>query len=181
MDNIENKYFNWLYDYVCKGRFPDSISYKKVLTLLHQTEFTWSMPMDENRAGDGIDLRRRFSYEMCHDYNRMSYKINSPCSILEMMLALAIRCEETIMDDTRYGDRTCEWFWKMMNSLGLSGMFDRTFDRDEAEFIIQRFLNREYSPNGKGGLFYIRGCKKDLRKVEIWTQLNWYLNTIIGG
>ena len=114
MDNVENKYFNWLYDYVCEKRFPDSISYKKVLTLLHQTEFTWSIPMDENRAGDGIDLRRRFSYEMCHDYNRMAYEINSPCSVLEMMLALAIRCEETIMDDTRYGDRTCEWFWKMM-------------------------------------------------------------------
>ena len=39
-------------------------------------------------------------------------------------------------------------------------------------------MNREYEPNGKGGLFTIRGCEEDLTEVEIWYQLNWYLNTI---
>ena len=178
---LDNKYFNWLCDYVCKDRFARTISYKKVLTVLHQTEFKWSIPMDKNRVGDGLELRRRFSHEMCGEYDNEEFIIDAPCSVLEMMLGLAIRCEETIMDDPRYGNRTVEWFWRMMNSLGLSGMYDRNFDKTEVEFIIQRFLDREYAPSGKGGLFYIRGCKKDLRTVEIWTQLNWYLNTIIGG
>ena len=38
---------------------------------------------------------------------------------------------------------------------------------------------REYAPDGRGGLFTIRNCEEDLRKVEIWYQLCWYLDTII--
>ena len=44
------------------------------------------------------------------------------------------------------------------------------------EDIIYQFLYRAYEPNGKGGLFYIRDYYEDLRNVEIWTQLCWYLD-----
>ena len=39
-----------------------------------------------------------------------------------MMIALAIRCEEHIMDDPDAGDRTGQWFWSMLVSLGLGSM-----------------------------------------------------------
>ena len=93
-----------------------------------------------------------------------------------MMVALAVRCEETIMDDTRYGDRTGQWFWEMMTNLGIGNMFDERFDAEFVEEKVSIFLDREYAPNGKGGLFYIKGCQDDLRDVEIWTQLCWYLD-----
>ena len=82
------------------------------------------------------------------------------------------------MDNPAYGDRTGQWFWNMMSSLGLSSMSDDIYDRDYVEYAISRFLNREYEPNGKGGLFTIRDCEVDLRNVEIWTQMCWYLDTI---
>ena len=106
-------------------------------------------------------------------------KITGPCSVLEMMIALAIRCEETIMDNPLYGDRTAQWFWRMMSNLGLGLMTDDIYDRDLVKQKIDRFLNREYDPDGKGGLFYIRGCAEDLRNVEIWAQLCWYLDLFV--
>lgn len=173
-NEIKNEYFEWLYNYVCNGRAHDSISYRKIFTLLHKTEFTFSLPRDVNRAKDGIDLRYRFA--TYKDDDVIMDILDGPCSVLEMMLALAIRCEETIMDDTRYGDRTGQWFWGMMNSLGIDYMFDKRYDEREAKIIIYQFLDREYQPDGQGGLFYIPGCRDDLRDVEIWSQLCWYLD-----
>ena len=82
------------------------------------------------------------------------------------------------MDNPAIGDRTAQWFWGMICSLGLNGMRDDRYDYDLVEEKITKFLYREYEPNGKGGLFTIRNCDRDLRNVEIWIQLLWYLDTI---
>lgn len=170
---IKEEYFTWMYNYVCKGRAHDNVSYRKIFMLLHDIEFTFSIPNDINRARDGVDLRYRFNIEM--DIDNVMDILDGPCSVLEMMVALAIRCEESIMDDTRYGDRTGQWFWNMMHNLGIDYMTDERFDKQLAEDNIYRFIDRRYTPDGKGGLFYIKDCEDDLRDVEIWSQLCWYL------
>lgn len=172
-NQVENKYFEWLYDYVCKGRVNKHISYKKLFMLLHDIEFTFYVRNDVNRARDGVDLRYRFA--MITDDERVMDILDGPCTVLEMIVALAIRCEATIMDDTRYGDRTSQWFWNMLSNLGIGYMTDDNFDREIAIKKIYDFIERRYDPDGKGGLFYIEGCKDDLRDVEIWSQLCWYL------
>ena len=176
-NEINNSYFEWMYNLVCKDRFGDGISYRKLLMSLHNTEFVYSIRKDGNRADDGVDLRYRFPHEFfgVEDIGRY---IDGPCSVLEMMMALAIRCEETIMDNPSYGDRTAQWFWDMITSLGLGSMEDSNFDQDYVDFVLNRFLKRKYEPNGKGGLFTIRNCQDDLRKVEIWYQMCWFLDSI---
>lgn len=177
-DAIRNQYFDWLYDCVCRNRINDKVSYRKLLMELHSTEFIFSIPGDLNRAKDGVDLRYRFELYMEEKYNIRTPIIPGPCSVLEMMIALSIRCEEDIMDDILYGNRTQQWFWNMMSNLGLNYMTDEVYDRDYVDEKINIFLNREYEPDGKGGLFYIRDCKEDLRDVEIWAQLCWYLDKL---
>lgn len=167
-DRRDDEYFEWMYDLVCDGRFSKRITYRKLLMHLHNTEFIYSIPRDENRAEGGVDLRRRFS-----DHN-----VSGPCSVLEMMLALAIDCEETIMENAAYGDRTGQWFWGMINNLGLGTMNDTNYDREYVTNILDRFLHRRYERDGRGGLFTVRNCDRDLRDVEIWYQLCWYLDSI---
>lgn len=176
-DKINNDYFEWLYDSVCRKRYAKDISFRKLLMHLHRTEFIYTIPMDENRAENGLNLRYIFAceYDGCDDAD--SY-IEGPCSVLEMMVALAIRCEKEIMDDPRVGDRTGQWFWGMIVNLGLGSMLDDRYDRDYVTDILDRFLHREYEPDGTGGLFRIRNCTEDLRKVQIWHQLCWYLDSI---
>ena len=173
-DQVKNNYFNWLYNYACKGRIGNNISYKKLFKALYDTEFRYYLLRDSNRAADGVDLRYRYSISVNDE--RVLDILDEPCSVLEMILALAIRCEETIMDDTRYGDRTGQWFWNMLSNLGISYMIDEKFDEPIFNKIIYDFMVRRYSRDGRGGLFYIPNCSEDLRDVEIWTQLCWYLN-----
>ena len=177
-DEISNEYYNWMVGIVAKDRFAKAVSYNKLLSYLHSREFTWTIRRDKNRAQDGIDLRRH--YILCCGYGEdvLDY-LAGPCSILEMMVALAIRCERTIMDDPAMGNRTAQWFWQMIVSLGLGAMNDTRYNKKEVVDIINRFLNHDYEPNGKGGLFTVKNTVSDMRTMEIWYQLCSYLNTII--
>ena len=178
-NEIEDEYFEWLCSLVSKQRFAKSISYYQLLHHLHNTQFCWLIPMDRNRAEDGLDLRYRFSIDHGFESDYFASYLNDPnCSVLEMMVALSIRCEETIMLDGEYGDRTGQWFWGMITSLGLGSMTDDNYDEDYVEEVLITFLSRRYYPDGRGGLFTIRGCDTDLRDVEIWVQMLWYLDSI---
>ena len=175
-DRVQNEYFEWMYDLVCGDKHSKSISYRKLLMHLHNTVFVYSIDMDANRAENGEHLRYR--YALRHKVNERYLDIGE-CTVLEMMIALAIRCEEEIMDDPNIGDRTAQWFWGMVTNLGLGGCTDEYYDRREVNDILERFLNREYEPDGRGGLFRVRNCANDLRDVEIWYQMLWYLNSIV--
>ena len=178
-DRISNDYFEWIYNLVCGERFPETLSYKKLLMHLHNTDFIYRIPKDGNRAQDGIDLRYRFAYEYTNIEDADSY-LKGPCSVLEMIVALAVRCEETIMDDPTKGDRTGQWFWAMIASLGLGSMYDARFDRDRVDDILARFLERDYARNGEGGLFTVNLCRQDMRSIEIWYQMACYLKEILA-
>lgn len=172
--DIKRDYFEWLCSIVQVPR--SSRRYNKLLDYLHNTEFTFILPMDENRCIDGVNLRYRFGEENNIEGPVIaSWLDNEPCSILEMMVALAVRCETFIMGDVGK-NKPERWFWMMINSLGLMGMVDSRFDIETVNFIIWRFLNREYSRDGEGGIAYIPGTKEDLRSMEIWYQMMRYLS-----
>lgn len=172
--SIEQEYFDWLVCIVCGDKKSRAVSYEKLLAYLHSVEFTYTIPRDQSRYDDGVYMRYRFS--LARGYDDIFNKIKGPCSVLEMMVALAVRCEKTIMDNPDYGDRTGQWFWGMVVNLGLGSMTDSRFNERVAEERILRFLNREYDPDGRGGLFTIRNCKYDVREFEIWWQMCHYLN-----
>ena len=179
---IKKDYFDWMYEIVCGDRFSKNISYRKLFQYLHTIEFTWIIPRDSNRAEDGIDLRYRYAYFnpliSDEDIDYVREYLGGPCSVLEMMVAIAIRCEEEIMDDPTIGDRTGQWVWRMINNLDLSAMSDDRFDEEYVWSAIQTFLNRDYAPDGTGGLFVVRHSDYDMRNIEIWTQLSYFIGEI---
>lgn len=174
---IQERYFDWMYDLVCKDRFAKSNSFRKLLSYLHRTEFTYIIANDSNRADDGVDLRYQFALDT--DIPNAEARLTGPCSVLEMMIALAIN-EERLMHDPKIGDRAAHWFWRMIVNLGLGGMTDVRFDRHAVKEALSTLLNREYEPDGSGGLFRVRQCPQDLRDVEIWTQACYYMDYVCG-
>lgn len=178
-EQIQNEYFEWLSDLVCADQCSDIATNHKLLAHLHDREFIYIIANDQNRAEEGEYLRYRFAMDA--GYGDVADWIldilDSSCSVLEMMVALALRCEENIMDDPTVGNRTGYWFWSMIVNLGLGGMSDARYDRRIVDDAVDCLLNREYAPDGKGGLFRIRHCEYDLRSVEIWHQLCWYLDS----
>lgn len=179
-EELNEKYFEWLYQLVVSERYFGSASYKKLLMHLHNRVFNWTIPMDGNRAEDGINLRYVFGLENDIDDRAIaSFLDYRPCSVLEMLAALAHRMDVQIMYDEDYGDRTFCWFWGMMTCLGLESQTDILYDPMYVDRVIDRLIDREYEPNGEGGLFCLENCEDDLRGVEIWDQMNWYLNEIL--
>lgn len=180
-NQINDEYFEWLSELVYGERQFSRENFGKLLVHLHNTDFRYSIAMDQNRAEDGIDLRYRFALDLGYEGRTevITDDLEGPCSMLEMMVALATRCEENIMDDPRYGNRTGQWFWSMVTSLGLGCMTNERFDEAYVEECLERFFNHDYDFDGRGGLFTVRDCKCDMRDVEIWRQLCWYVDSIV--
>lgn len=171
--HVSNQYLDWLMAIV---QLP---YHSLLLEKLFNTEFVWLIPFDANRADDGIQLRYRFGRENdIPDPVIGSELDNRPCSILEMIVALAIRAEEQIMGDPMIGDRTAIWIHDMLSSLGVIDLTDYDYDEDAVNEHIYIFINRMYTRTGRGGLFEIPNLdpSRDMRTAEIWYQMCWYMN-----
>ena len=169
-----DQYFNWL----C-GQIDADGNYNRLFSLLDSYIFTYTMRMDANREADGHQLRIYFCDDYSIDYYEFSREMDNPfgCSVFEMMVALAERTE-TIVYDPDNGNCVGVWFNQMLYSLGLYGMIDARFDENKARAIIENFLERRYAPNGKGGLFTVDDPRIDMRRLEIWDQMDAYIRQI---
>jgi hypothetical protein len=135
---------------------------------LFATEFTWFVPNDDNRAGDGRELRMEWASLVDVHVDQNWAELG--CSFLEMLIGLARRLEFMT-------DRDCEfWFWHLIGNLGLLGHNDRSkFVEEDVEDRTSAVMWRTYDCDGNGGLFPLQNTSKDQRKVEIWYQLQEYL------
>lgn len=175
--DLNEQYYNWIYRIVCGEWEPRNLSFHSLLRYLFCRRYTPACEMDVCRATDGVNLRYRFATENDIPYGKVDATFQGmPCSMLEMMVALAIRIEEHIMEDRSMGNRVGQWFWNMIVSLGMAAMDDTRFNEERAEYIVVRFMNREYQPNGAGGLFTLTHPVDDMRTIDIWYQLMRYLN-----
>lgn len=176
-NDLSSEYFDWLLHFVCDSRYLKYTSYQKLMHHLHEVTYEYTISLDGDRAEDGVDLRYRFAYEKGYGGPMIAtYLDNHPCSMLEMMIALAIRCEEHIMEDPDEGDRTGLWFWNMIVSLGLGGMTDSQYNPEQVDRVLERFFQRKYKRNGEGSLFTVEHTYRDMRDLTIWYQMCSYLN-----
>lgn len=156
-----NQYFHWMIDQVC-DKYYDSRYYAKLLFELDNIPYTWSVHLDENRAKDGLEMRAQCK---C---NRVG-----PCSVLEMMVALALRVER---DGYLSEDGADPFFWGMIKALGLYFNDDYNYDPDLTDSCVNRMLNHEYEYDGSNGaLFVVKNPKTDMRNTQIWMQAMWYI------
>lgn len=163
--------------------FPDSRErqqYEHLLVALNSSMFYFTIPMDENRMRDGIDLRYRFAYDKGYSNDEVNLAINHnrSCSMLEMMVALSLKGDERILYDYETGGKAYYIFKIMLESMQLSEMTNGNFDPAYIDYRIDRLLNHDYQSNGYGGLFTVDNPRRDMRNVDIWYQMNWYLQKL---
>lgn len=166
------RYLNWLEHFVLDKR---QAHYGLLFKHLHQREFIFPLPMDEARAQDGIGLRDQFAREKGFSYEEIDDILKGPCSVLEMMVGLALRMEISLMTNPVEGDRTGVWFWGMLVNMKLGPMTDEKYSREYVDDRIDIMLHREYKANGEGGLFVCDTADRDMRDTEIWYQMNYFL------
>lgn len=160
------EYFHYLCDIV-----DVDYEYHEMMLMLYDIPFRYSHHLDRNRVEDAEQLR----FEFLRDFDERA-QFDSPISVLEVLVALAKRCEDNIMHDPDYGDRTHEWFWEMITNLGLNGMKNRYFDEEIVEKNVDIFLDRKYTKTGIGAIFRVKRPKEDLALVDIYMQMRWWIN-----
>lgn len=170
---VLNDYFDWLYFLVVPPRLRSQ--YRKLLIMLHNMEFKYFVPYDENRASDGVNLRWYFVDDGGDD-RILDWK--EPCTVLEMLISLAMNMDK-IVGDTEGELDIRHWFWMMLENIDLADMIDEKYDKTYIYGRVSMFLNRDYEPNGDGNIICIPDCIDDLREVEIWWQMCWYLDSIL--
>lgn len=160
---LEELYFEWLCGPL--DRKWDISFDEDMLALMHRTPFKPLVQNDQNRALDGIGLREEFLYEC--PVNSSPWEIGGwrsmPCSILEMLLALAERASY------QTGVRKEDWFATFVHNLGLPAGPTKT------RRVLKRLNERTYHADGGGGLFPLANPLEDQREVEIWYQMAAYV------
>lgn len=174
-ENIDQLYFEWLYSIIENSREvrPEK-SFWLLAEQLHNKEFKFFVPNDDNRAADGKDLRDVFMAEQSvHGY------LNGPCSMLEMLIAMAERMNFQVELFEEFETGVGEWFWILMRNIELHEFDDeRYLDQDPRGYVdtvLEVVIERRYSHSGDGGLFPLDCALDDQRDVELWYQMSAWL------
>jgi hypothetical protein len=150
----------------------------RLCKFLYETEFIYPAEIisDANRAADGIELRYEFIVFAGEGVNnvasdeRLGELLPKPCSVLEMLVALAIRIDRDIMGEPSINN-TQFWFRSMLTNIGAYS--------DAIGLVRKRvmhWLNREYDE--RGSMFRLQHPYRDQRKIGIWEQMSDYVNEL---
>lgn len=173
---IKQDYFQWLCNIVEIG--TENAPYWLLAKDLHSKEFVWYIPNDDNRAMDGEELREEYLYTN-HGGKKLRV-VNGPCTMLEMLIALARRIGFEVSDPDDDCDFTYKYFWELLGNLGLTMYHDDVYYElsgpEVCNSVLNILVNRDYCSNGEGGLFPLRNRVEDQRQVEIWYQMSAYIN-----
>ena len=180
-DALNETYIQWLYSKV--GSHDKEYShYWRVIRRLYRKEFYFVVPNDANRYEDGLFLRTMFADEYGYNWDDIT-KIfyDKPCTVLEMMVAFARRIDSDVMWDPEKGDRSAFWFWQMLQNAGLDmkRFCDEHFDKEcliELENMINRVISRHYNRSGEGGFFPIFHTRKNFQRMELWYQMQYWMD-----
>lgn len=159
---VEYEYFGWLVEQIYT---PKNKTYNDLFDRMHNLEFLWTVPNDDNRVQDGLDLRTEFLNEHRGRLEKRG------ASILEVLVALSRRVAFTAGGEARV------WAWMLVKNLHLNKAQDPWTAQKarSVEDILEALVWRTYRPDGRGGFFPLDAPQEDQTKVEIWYQMNAYV------
>lgn len=143
--------------------------YSDLCETLLDIEFEYHIGNDCDRAEDGLNLRREFE---CIIGARISDV--SPCSMLEMLVAVSIRTAE-LMYEGEEDDTPGDYFWIFLGYLGLDKMRNRSdFRRCQRQIvnICATFMDENCQ---NVDIVDVKHKPKNWSNLEIWKRINWFL------
>jgi hypothetical protein len=175
---LRGDYLAWLHEELTReSKYPDR-TYLDLVTAMFDKEFPWDtrlpwcIPMDDNRLADGMELRAEFS--VAYGIPRSDMLCLNPCSFVEVLLGLSRRLSFVA------GGSAHRWAWQLVENLELHRMWDR-LSRSKMHRvgrILDTVIQRQYGPDGSGGFFPLAWAERDQREVELWYQLNAYVEEL---
>lgn len=178
---MNDGYFEWLCD---RGGLSKS---RHLAEIMDNIPFKVIVPNDTNRETDGLNLREIYCDTVHPIGNR--WPREGPPSILEVLIALSERTAFLIFDPAAPSDEAVSHSVMTMILVNLGVYIYDDFrpcwtaraDGKELEVTkkirktFEKWNDRKYFSNGKGGIFPLNRPKEDQRKVELWYQMQDYI------
>lgn len=163
-DALTEGYFRWLSSQVRDEEATPS--YGGLFNVMFQKEFEWTIPNDENRNGDGLDLRAEYCYAN-HIREGSLRSLGPRARFLEVLIGLSRRLKFAA------GGTAQGWAWVLVTNLELHRMRDPMGPRraEKADGILDTVIWRNYDPDGCGGFFPLAWPDEDQTRVELWYQM----------
>ncbi len=168
-------YYQWLKSLVYS---EESGNHESLLACLNSMPYTYVVELDSNREGDGLYMRNIFydEHEECEGM------LTHDCTLLEMLVGFANRMAEDVFADL--GKSTSDWFWEFMDNLGADYFSDdilkTSSGRDDLRALLQNFLHRRYKDSKSGNIFVFEREPIDLKSIELWYQMHFYIEEKYG-
>lgn len=166
---VDQEYYDWLVKQI-----HDFQGYNGLFSILHDREFVWTIDKDDNRVHDATDLRGYFLSGYPRDSNHSTYPFQPFVSVLEVIIGISRRLAFVAGGDDRV------WARQLIENLGLGDFRDplTSFQKRVINNTLDTLIWRQYEPNGHGGFFPLNRPREDQTKIEIWHQLNEYVNEL---
>lgn len=159
---LDHDYYEWL---ISEIAIPNGKTYNHLFEIMHNTEFVWTIPNDDNRLQDGLSLRIEF-------LNGRGRALDlQGATLLEVLVSLSRRVAFIA------GSTPRKWAWRLLKNLRLHTKSDPLTESDVARIndVLDALIWRTYDADGRGGFFPLSNPKQDQTKVEIWYQMNQYV------
>ena len=164
---LDIQYFDWLIKQI---DVPKGKEYDKLFEQMHNIEFVWTVPNDDNRIQEGEELRHEFISAREFGGTLNLHK----ATFLEVLVALSRRVAFLA------GGTPEQWAWKLVKNINLhNDRFADPLDLEYPDQIVDRIhtvIWRNYREDGRGGFFPLKEPIEDQTKIEIWAQMNAYVN-----
>lgn len=151
--------------------------YPRILSELHNIPFVCRVKLDENRVEDALGMRR-FVIQNSADYLYYNATFPNP-SVLEVLCAFAKLCWESDgQSDQRYPS---DWLRMFFMNMNLIDDICNEISENPTYIRIQvdTMMDRRYDRNGEhGGLFHIRRSDVDMRRIQLFEQMDVYLGEL---
>lgn len=159
----EVAYYEWLTSQV---DIPNGKTYNKLFEIMHNTEFVWTVPHDDNRIADGIELRREFLSGPVRNIHIEG------ATFLEVLIALSRR----VAFISGVGNES-NWAWNLIHNLGLKLASDPMSNewKNRVDTILHTVIWRTYREDGMGGFFPLQNAEQNQKSLDIWYQMNAYV------
>lgn len=155
-------------------------TYKLLMRRLWYQEFYSIVEHDENREWYACNLRTKYG---------VNASLFGKARLLEIFIVLA-RDYVSITKGFKGYRGFKNSFWMMLDNIGVGHLSDQYIIKnvrfEDFELVFQTkfdtFLDRTYNPDGSGGgAFILQKPPKDMRKVELWYQSNYFAIEQNGG
>ena len=174
MTNKQRKYFEFLVEAVELDDRTEQFS--MLLEYLFKVPFVLdeNYILDEDRVQNGLSMRERYAAEYVgsRKYYEFLESFGDGISVLEFFVSLSEKMSEAIYFDSHLS----EFFWIIIDNLGLNCMNDDEFDQEIVDDILEKLFSRQYRRDGSGGgMFYVPNSGKNLTKMDFMAQANLWL------